>query len=172
MSWAGLEVNRSLPNNNIGQHGLIKTLRAECKAISFSMSFYGTKNENDITKMAVKLFQGLPTLIVWIHTLARRQVKYENQSKMQFSFWPPSTRSWYTYTSSRNCVALSCFSWNWTVLKSRLVTDQATQLKLFGFWEMPWWNGFKEIWTRPGVSSFYGQIFRVGTKKSNFRNHH
>ena len=88
MSWAGLEVNRSLSNNNIGQHGLIKTLRAECKAISFSMSFYGTKNENDITKMAVKLFQGLPTLIVWIHTLARRQVKYENQSKMQFSFWP------------------------------------------------------------------------------------
>ena len=87
MSWAGLEVNRSLPNNNIGQHGLIKTLRAECKAISFSMSFYGTKNENDITKMAVKLFQGLPTLIVWIHTLARRQVKYENQSKIQFSFW-------------------------------------------------------------------------------------
>ena len=88
MSWAGLEVNRSLPNNNIGQHGLIKTSRAECKAISFSMSFYGTKNENDITKMAVKLFQGLPTLIVWIHTLARRQVKYENQSKIQFSFWP------------------------------------------------------------------------------------
>ena len=171
MSWAGLEVNRSLPNNNIGQHGLIKTLRAECKAISFSMSFYGTKNENDITKMAVKLFQGLPTLIVWIHTLARRQVKYENQSKMQFSFWPLLLLVHiYIFQKFRGpflfLMKLDC------VLKSRLVTDQATQLKLFGFWEMPWWNGFKEIWTRPGVSSFYGQIFRVGTRKSNFRNHH
>ena len=92
MSWAGLEVNRSLPNNNIGQPGLIKTLRAEGKAISFSMSFYCTKNENDITKMAVKLFQGLPTLIVWIHTLARRQVKYENQiSSMKFSHFDKKT---------------------------------------------------------------------------------